>query len=156
MRIALRAGILLLWTGIMVALYTRVAPEAVTAPSLSTDLPAESAEVWQGIYGEGKKIGYAVRRRSVTDTGFLIENRAVLRVVMMGAPTVVQTDVAVRTDRRLQLEGFSFQVRSGALEFEAEGSARPGVLEVRFPHQEDRSIRVPVSSPIVLPQTLHE
>lgn len=132
MRTALRAGVLVLWAVVMALLAHRVEAPLSGPTRPLAEVPAEDGESWQGIYGEGGKIGYARRRRLVTEDGFEIRSEAVLRLRMMGASRPVQTDVTAHTDRRLQLRDFRFRVTSGAVEFEASGVVRDGALEVRF------------------------
>lgn len=155
MRSGLRAVILLTWAGLMLSLWQRPGPSPFQGSGLPSELPPEASEAWQGIYRNDRKIGYAVRRRHVTEDGFRVEHRALLRLEMMGASRVVQTRVSAHTDRRLRLRDFRFEVTSGPVSFEAEGESRDGSLEVRF-LPGDRTFTVPLEGPVVLPQTLPE
>ena len=156
MRIIFRTGILLLWSAVMVALYQRVAPGDLDVPELGEDLPAEATESWHGVYSQGRKIGWAVRRRIPRDDGFDLESRAALGLKMLGAHRQVRTRVTAHTDRRLRLERFEFRVSSGPLTFDARGTASGDVLELELSSQPDRRLRIPLSAPIVLPEMLHE
>ena len=134
----------------MTALWQRSGPASFAGSELTSDLPAKASEAWQGIYRNGQNIGYAVRRRLVTDEGFRIEYQALLRLEMMGASRVVKTRVTSLTDRWLRLRDFHFRATSGPVSFEVEGEAAGDSLEVRFLPGE-RTMTVPLEGPVVLP-----
>lgn len=156
MRTALRATVLLAWVAMMAALYHRTHPGLEAAPPPSASRARETSEEWQGIYSGEKKIGYAVSRRRPTADGVAFENDAVVRLTMMGEPSVVRTHVTADTDSGLRLRRFAFRLRSGAVEFSARGSATDRGLEVTLDSGagRPRSFDVPLSGSIVLPQTL--
>ena len=60
------------------------------------------AEEWYGVYREGRKVGAAHHRRSRRPEGFHLEDQAVLKLTMMGAPRLVRTHLAAETDARAQ------------------------------------------------------
>jgi transglutaminase-like putative cysteine protease len=157
MRAASRVVVLLGWAAVMVALWHRNSPRELPPAPLAEELPPEASESWHGIYRGGEKIGWVERRRVPTERGFSFESRSRMHLRMLGAPRVVETWIRAETDRRLQLERFAFRLRSGAISFAAEGRATEKALEISFPSASgNRRHWIPLSGPIVLPETLPE
>lgn len=156
MRIALRTTVLIAWAVVMAALVQRTHRSLDVLPAPSSPLPREASEEWQGIYSGEKKIGYAVTRRAPTAAGFTIENDALVRLTMLGEPRVIRTHVTADTDPNLRLNAFGFRLRSGPVEFTARGNVKGETLDVSLDSGggRTRSFAVPLSGPIVLPQTL--
>ncbi len=156
MRIVLRATVLLAWAAMMVTLYARTHPsfDAAAPPAVSPS--RAGTEEWQGIFSGDKKIGYAVSRQTPTAEGFTLENDAIVRLTMMGEPRVVRTHVTADTDASLRLRRFRFRLRAGTVEFSANGSVTDRGLDVVLDSGSGRTrhLEVPLSGPVVLPQTL--
>lgn len=149
---------LVFWAGTMVALYQRAHPTFDEWPRPRVPLPREATDEWQGIYSAGKKIGYAHNLRIPTAEGFRLENQALVKLDMLGAARVVRTRVSADTDPRSRLRRFTFELRSGTVEFSASGTASDRELEVVFHSgaRPGRRLRIPLSAPVALPQMLDE
>ncbi len=117
-------------------------------------LPAEANEQWHGIYGEGKKIGYSRRVRKPTEDGFTVESDAQIELSMMGTMQLVRTSLLAETDRSLVLRRFVFHLRSGSTEFTLRGVAQGNELALSSDSFGARVVRLPISTPIALSETL--
>ena len=140
----------------MAVMIARTRGSSAPAPLSSQPLAAEASEQWQGIYGNGKKIGYSHRLRTPTADGFTVETDAQMHLEMMGAPQLVRTNVRAETDRALVLRKFDFHLHSGAVEFEMSGrtDGKELVLESRSLGQKE--VRLPMTSPIALSETIED
>src|SRR5207245_368111 len=77
-------------------------------------------------------------------------------LVMMGEPRVVRTHVTADTDRSLALRRFEFELHSKQADFSIRGVATGTGLELHSTSLGDRTIRLPVTTPIVLSETLQD
>jgi Transglutaminase-like superfamily len=117
-------------------------------------LPAEANEQWHGIYSEGKKIGYSRRVRKPTEDGFTVESDAQIELSMMGTMQLVRTSLRAETDRSLVLRRFVFHLRSGSTDFTLRGVAQGNELALTSDAFGARAVRLPISTPIALSETL--
>ncbi|MEA2624202.1 MAG: hypothetical protein QOD06_247 [Candidatus Binatota bacterium] len=162
LRIAILAG----WAAMMLALHQRVGVAAVPAPiegrwldeiAVSSPFtPGEGeAEEWYGVYREDRKVGAAHHRRARRPEGFHIEDQAVLKLTMMGAPRLVRTHLAAETDARLALRRFDFHLRSASVDVTLAGEVDASGVDVTMRAAgSERKFRIPLRAPPVLPQTL--
>lgn len=156
MRTPLRSIVLLSWAAVMALLVARSLPRPEPAAPPSHTLPPESSEQWHGIYGEGRKIGYAHRVRSPTAEGFTIAADSSIELRLMGASQRVRTQLSAETDRRLRLRRFEFRMRSGSIDVSISGVVEDGRLEITSDMLGKQSIQLPPSGPIALSETLHD
>lgn len=158
MRTLARVLVFLSWAAVMVVLFRREHAVSEPANAPPAPLPAGASEEWQGVYGSGKKIGWAHSRRIPTADGFDLENDARVAIEVMGASRVLDTRVTAATDAALHLRRFDFRLVSEGARFAARGTVVGGGLEVELASGDSpaRRIHVPLAEPIVLPQTLHD
>lgn len=163
MRKRIRVAVLLVWVAVMAVHTARVSGPGLggePARSLRSGepLPATAHEAWFGIYRRKDKVGYAVQRRTPIENGFRLEDRALMKLAVMGVTRVVRTEFVAETDSRLVLRRFEFALRSGPLELVVGGEAEEGAVLLRVRSSADaepRVVRIPLEEPPVLPQTLH-
>jgi transglutaminase-like putative cysteine protease len=117
-------------------------------------LPAEASEQWHGIYGGGKKIGYSRRVRKPTPDGFTVESDSQIELSMMGVAQLVRTSLHAETDRKLVLRRFAFHLRSGSTDFTLRGTAQGDELVLTSDSFGAHTLRLPISTPIALSETL--
>ncbi|MBI2962554.1 MAG: transglutaminase domain-containing protein [Deltaproteobacteria bacterium] len=140
----------------MALLIARSRPRPEPPPAPASTLPAISGEEWRGIYGEGRKIGYAHRVRSPTADGFAIAAESAIELRLMGAAQSVRTRWNADTDRALRLRGFDFRLRSGTIDVSMSGAVRGDRLEVNSDALGALSIELPPSGSITLSETLQD
>lgn len=154
---AISAVILVWWLGMCTALLWReyFLPAAPGGPGGAVAREVEDREEWMGIYAQAQKIGYASTRLSRAHGGWLLEERASLRLSLLGIPREIRSTTTVEVTESFLLRGFLTRVESGPTRFEAEGRIRGSELwvEVRSAGR-IREIRIPVKEIPWLPQTL--
>jgi hypothetical protein len=87
---------------------------------------------WLGIYARGQKVGYASMEISGDGEGFLVEERAMIRLNLLGIPREVRTEARLRTDSTFTLRSFRTSLESGPTRFEMDGEVRPDALVVEI------------------------
>jgi hypothetical protein len=163
MRKQTRVAVLLVWAGVMAVQVARVSGPGLGEESASSlrfgqPLPASAHEAWYGIYRRDDKVGYAVQRRTPIEDGFRIEDRALMKLAVMGAARVVRTEFVAETDPRLVLRRFELTIGSGSLSLQVSGEAEDAGIVLRARSSADaepRVVRIPLEEPPLLPQTLH-
>lgn len=174
MRTLARSAVLITWLAAMAAIVLRTPnrPEALAPsgpvpveakrsdgriePGACPDSSCRPSEQWHGIYGNGAKIGYAHRLRTPRDDGFVIQSDSQMLLSMMGTVQAVRTHLDADTDRTFRLRSFVFRLRSGTIDFRLRGVARRGELELTSDSLGPRTLRVPMSTPIALSETLED
>lgn len=168
MRTALRMIVLFAWVAMIGVLHARVQQGTPPPPASEVilsendlDLPGEftpgegESDDWFAIYDKEAQIGAAHHRTTRLPQGFRLEDRAVMKLALMGATRVIKTRVSAETDAKLALRRFEFQLRSGSLDMAVDGTASDGALDLRLVSAGGaRSLRVPIERPVVLSQTL--
>ncbi|HUE38363.1 MAG TPA: hypothetical protein VMR29_02610, partial [Candidatus Binatia bacterium] len=156
MRTLWRSAVLFVWVAVMIALAARSGGfSRATAPP-PRPLAAQTSERWQGIYGEGKKVGYSHRVRTPTADGFTVTADTQVHLSMMGGAQLVRTRLDADTDRSLRLRRFTFRLRSGSIDFAVSGAVHDEVLEVSSGSLGPQTIRLPLTKPIALSDTLED
>ena len=156
MRTLWRSAVLFVWVAVMIALAARSGGfSRATAPP-PRPLAAQTSERWQGIYGEGKKVGYSHRVRAPTADGFAVTADTQVHLSMMGGAQLVRTRLDADTDRSLRLRRFTFRLRSGSIDFAVSGAVHDEVLEVSSGSLGPQTIRLPLTKPIALSDTLED
>ncbi|MDY6862090.1 MAG: transglutaminase-like domain-containing protein [Thermodesulfobacteriota bacterium] len=112
---------------------------------------SEITEHWHGIYLEGGKIGYSVSTLEKEENGYIIKEKVVMKLNLMGSSRKVVTNIDSLTDLELRLRSFKFLFQSGDVEYKAFG-VREGdrlkvditsageTLQVEFPFNETPQI----------------
>jgi hypothetical protein len=147
---------LIVWAAVMITLAARTGGLFRQPPAPARPLSPEANERWHGIYGDGKKIGYSHRVRTPTADGFTVGADTQMHLSMMGAAQLVRTRLEADTDRALQLRRFTFRLRSGTIDFTVSGTVRDGTLEVTSSSLGPQTIRLPMTTPIALSETLED
>lgn len=154
---AISAAILVWWLGMCVALVWReyFLPAAPASPGGAAAREVEDREEWIGIYSQAQKIGYASTRLSRAQGGWLLEERASLRLSLLGIPREIRSTTTVEVTEGFLLRGFLTRVESGPTRFEAGGRVRDSELSVEVRSAgRIREIRIPLKEIPWLPQTL--
>jgi hypothetical protein len=147
---------LIVWAAVMIAMAARTSGLLRESPGPARPLPPEASERWHGIYGEGKKIGYSHRVRTPTADGFTVDADTQIHLSMMNTAQLVRTRVEADTDRALQLRRFTFRLRSGTIDFAVSGTVHDGMLELTSSTLGAQAIRLPMTTPIALSETLED
>jgi hypothetical protein len=108
--------------------------------SASRGLPLEgpvASEVqdhvgWMGIYAQGQKIGFANTQVYRDGDGFRVEEKALLRLNLLGVPRDVRNLMVIRTDERFALKSFHMSLESGPTRFEMMGDLVPTGLSLEI------------------------
>jgi hypothetical protein len=153
----LSVAVLLWWMGMCGALIWReyFAPQTQLGSAGAAARELEERDEWMGIYAQGQKIGYSTTRVSRGQTGFLVEERATLRLSLLGIPREVRSTTRVRATDGFLLEGFEISVESGATRFEARAEMGDSVLAVEISSAGRlRRTQLPVKEMPWVPQTL--
>ena len=119
-------------------------------------LPAEAAEQWYGVYARGQKVGYSHRTRTPIAEGFNVASDTWTRLSVLGTTQLVTTRLVADTDRSLRLRTFDFHLRSGGVDFAISGAAHGDELLISSTSLGQRNVRLPMSTPITLSQTLQD
>jgi len=94
------------------------------APASSQITSSSPKESWMSVVQNGRSIGYAHRRMSLTDLGYRLEESVSMRINTMG---VVQ-GISFRTESELNpdmtLSSFSFNLQSNLFRFSLQGSVK--------------------------------
>jgi len=119
-------------------------------------LPAEATEQWYGVYSQGRKVGYQHRVRTPSADGFTVQSDTLTRLTMLDTSQLVSTHLIAETDRTLRPRKFDFHLRAGGVDFAVSGAAHADVLEITSTSLGERALRLPMSTPITLSQTLQD
>ena len=139
----------------MVALAASSFSLRAPATALRT-LPAEATEQWYGVYFHGRKVGYQHRVRRPSADGFTVESDSLTRLTMLDTSQLVGTSLVAETDRTLRPRKFDFHLRAGGVDFAVSGVARGEELEITSTSLGQRTLRLPMGTPIALSQTLQD
>lgn len=130
-------------------------PKAPVGARGAAAMELEEREEWMGIYAQGQKIGHTSTRISRAEGGWLLEERASLRLSLLGIPREVRNTTTVEASEGFLLRGFRTRVESGPTRFEAEGKLKESELSVEIRSAgRVREVRVPLKEIPWLPQTL--
>ena len=115
----------------------------------------QDRQEWMGIYAQGEKVGYSVSHITREADGFLVEEKASLRMNLAGMTREVKTSVDLKADSGFSLSSFRMEVTSGAVHFEMAGEMVEGGLsmEIRTAGRSQRH-RIPLKEAPWLAQNL--
>lgn len=150
-------AIVIWWLGMCGALLWReyFLPLAPVGPRGAAAKEVEEREEWMGIYAQGQKIGHARTRLSRAEGGWVLEERVLLRLSLLGIPREVRSTATVETAQGFSLRRFLVRVESGPTRFEAEGRAVDSELSVEIRSAgRIREVRIPAKEASWMPQTL--
>ncbi len=88
-------------------------------------------EVWFGTYMRGHKVGYNSISISKLDDGYVVEERSLLSLKMLGQDKKLITFIRAKTDGSFRVKEFSFNLESD-VSMKANGYVRDGKLIVEF------------------------
>lgn len=110
---------------------------------------------WMGIYANGEKIGFSTTRVRSWEGGFILEEKAILRLTLLGIPREVITHSSILTDRSFFMKSYEFSVESGATRFSCKGWVEGNALQVQILSAgRTRSLTIPWREKTWVPQTL--
>jgi len=150
-------AILAWWVVMVAALVWRefFSPQAVLPLLDPVALEIQDRKEWVGIYSGRDKIGYASTQISREGEGFVIAERATMRLSLMGIPREIKTSTEVRTDRTFLLRSFEMNLVSGPVRFEMKGQMRERAVHLEIASAgKVRTSVIPLSEPPWLAQNL--
>lgn len=136
-------AIVLFWCAMNVLLIKRqmgAPPPVVTLRG--TEKIAGNIEEWWGVYFRGEKIGYATQTITPKSKGYVLSDRSVLSLNLLGTRRPASTRLSMEANEDWILEQFDFQWVSGDIRFQARGAYRDGKLHVAIDSAGHRSTRV--------------
>jgi hypothetical protein len=121
----------------------KISEKPVQVVNISRD-----GETWMEITQQGRKIGYAFRRREQTQDGSKFSEDIFMRINTMGVvqPVTIRTSAELKTAG--ELSSFRFALGSNLFQFNAAGTVADGKITVCI--GEDNVKVVPISSPVYL------
>jgi hypothetical protein len=149
---------IIIWWGAMVgALIWREYRPVVFSPS---HLEAIGKEIedrvdWMGIYAQGQKIGFSTSQVRSWEGGFILEEKALLRLSLLGIPREITTRTSIVTDRSFLLKSFELTLESGPTRFSSKGWVEGKFLRVQMVSAgRVRTLEIPWREKTWVPQTL--
>jgi hypothetical protein len=119
----LQIAIVIIW-GVMMALLverTLLKPEALKiTPALAKER-MKVGEDWWGVYWKGEKIGYAVTAQEQKGEKISVQERAWLKLSVLGIPQNIEQILEYRVNQKLALDSFDFSLKSGLVQFRLAG-----------------------------------
>ncbi|MDY6972058.1 MAG: transglutaminase domain-containing protein [Thermodesulfobacteriota bacterium] len=119
------ACIIILWLFMIGQLVKRVAFDVTgSQPGLVADevSAVESHETdWMEIYLKGKKVGYSMNQISPFGEYYLIREEILLKLGLMGQPSVMRAITRCIVDHEFILKNFRFRMTSGVVTFQVTG-----------------------------------
>lgn len=120
------------------------------APARSPGGPA--VETRAGIYRENARVGEATTRMRAAGDGFVLEQRTVLDIRVLGEDARVATALVARLGADRSLRSVEVSLESGATRFTGRGEVRAGELVYEFDAGGSPGAgRVPLSGPVHVP-----
>jgi hypothetical protein len=118
-----------------------------TAPTLG--------EEWMGIYMGKDKIGYSVTNIQKEGNIFLVSEKALIKLNVMGTPQNINIHTNSALDEDFSLKSFDFSLRSGMVEFQANGEVTADKIDINI-NTGGREIKkkIPISTTPYLPGSL--
>lgn len=125
-------AVLVWWVAMVGALVWRefLSPQTVLPLLDSVALEIQERKEWVGIYSGKDKIGYASTQISREGEGFLIAERATMRLNLMGIPREIKTSMDVKTDKAFGLQSFEMRLVSGPVRFDMKGEIRGSAIHL--------------------------
>lgn len=130
-------------------------PQAPVGPRGAAARELVEREEWMGIYAQGQKIGHASTSLSRAEGGWVLEERASLRLSLLGIPREVKSTTTVEATEGFLLRRFRTKLESGPTRFEVEGEVGQSelLLEIRSAGR-IREVRIPAKEIPWVPQTV--
>lgn len=124
--------------------------EARPAPERSAAEPA--VETRAGIYRENARVGEATTRMRAAGDGFVLEQRTVIDIRLLGEDSRVATELVAHLGADRSLRSVEVSLESGATRFTGRGEVRAGELVYEFDAGGSPGAgRVPLSGPVHVP-----
>ena len=150
----LGAGVVLLWIILIGNLIRQVhfhgsgvAGEGVSKAYAVTETEAE----WMEIYLKDKKIGYSMTQIVPLDKDYLIQEDIVMRLNLLGQPSVMRTFTRAVVDAHFILKNFKVRISSGIVNFTISGKVEKDNIIVEAGNNGDsRPQRIKLSGPPVI------
>ncbi len=127
----LGGAVVLLWIILMGNLIKKVHfSDAAQAGGVASDAYTvhETETEWMEIYLKGKKIGYSMTRVMPLDKDYLIQEEMVMRLNLLGQPSVMRTFTRAVVDSRFILKNFKMRISSGIVNFAVSGKVEDDVI----------------------------
>lgn len=132
-------------------------PEFSQPPALAdtdkTDLV--SGEEWMGIYMGKDKIGYSVTNIQKGNDIYLVSEKTLMRLNVMGTPQEITILTNAILDRDFSIKSFRFDLQSGVVKFHAQAKVNGAEMEL-YIHSGGRKTRetIPLKTISYLPSSL--
>ncbi len=108
-------------------------------------------EEWLGIYMKGQKIGWMSSSIEKEEDDYWLKDRMYTRLTVMGSLKEITTFIQSKVRPDYTLESFMFDLRSGAVNFQAIGYVRDLNLIVSIiTGDQEETVRVPLKGPIYM------
>ena len=90
----------------------------------------ETEREWMEIYLKDKKIGYSMTQIMPLDEDYLIQEEIVMRLNLLGQPSVMRTFTRAVIDSRFILKNFKVRITSGIVNFSMSGKVENGNIVI--------------------------
>jgi hypothetical protein len=109
-------------------------PELSQTPALADIDKADliSGEEWMGIYMGKDKIGYSVTNIRKGNDIYLVSERTLMRLNVMGSPQEITILTNAILDRDFSIKSFRFDLQSGVVKFQSQAKVSKGEMELNI------------------------
>ncbi len=158
-----RTGIVSVWLGLLFLLWQGDGdPQRSQASLLLPEVHAidriddvDRRESWMGLYMNGHKVGYSSFHLARNGRGYLLTDRSVLRLRVMGRDQTIYAQTSAEIDASYALQRFRVRLQSGVGLFQIGGRVADGQLSVEIDvgsQTDRRTFRL--DGPIFLPSAI--
>ncbi|MBF0529651.1 MAG: hypothetical protein HQK55_10345, partial [Deltaproteobacteria bacterium] len=81
----------------------------------------QDSEDWRAVYFKGQKIGYSFQGLTKIEDGYVVDDKAFLRLNLMGQVQELRTVTSARLSKSLGLKSFSFFMSVGPIRYQLSG-----------------------------------
>ena len=111
----------------------------------------ETEAEWMEIYLKDKKIGYSMTRIMPLDKDYLIQEDIVMRLNLLGQPSVMRTFTRAVVDAHFILKNFKVRISSGIVNFTVSGKVEKDNIIIETGNNgESRPQKIKLSGPPVI------
>lgn len=111
----------------------------------------ETEAEWMGIYLKGKKIGYSMSQIVPLDKDYLIQEEIVMRLNLLGQPSVLRTFTRAVVDSHFILKNFKVRISSGIVNFAISGKVEKDNIIIEAENNaKSRPQKIKLSGPPVI------
>ena len=112
--------------GVSIYLITQIprSPKESSGITNDSNPGAVNTEEWLGVFLQGQRIGYSFTKISESDTGFTVENRSKMTLLMMNETRTLTTRLFAHTDKDYTLKDFVIEIETAGHSTKVEGEIK--------------------------------